>query len=89
MALESGLPLVFLSNQPAINAVDVSLVINVPKLQWRLIELLFNTLRLSPTRRIEDSVSNFHRLDCRTLSNLKTVVEVLDDGGGFPLLRGR
>jgi len=52
-------------------------------------ELLSDTVRLSPERRIEDSESNFHRLDCRLLFNLKTAAEVRNDGGGFPLLRGR
>ena len=88
-------------------------------------KLLSNLVRLSPQRRIEDSVSNFHSLttcgkppfwntlravtgdrvrmvrvnamngffnrllDCRLLLNLKTVAEVLNDGGGFPVLRGR
>jgi len=41
-------------------------------------ELLSKTVRLSPERRIEDSVSNFHSLDCRHPFDLKTVVEVLN-----------
>ncbi len=89
-------------------------------------ELLSNTVRLSPERRIEDSVGNFHSLtacrntlfcnmlrrdarerrsdgdvesamngffnrllDCRLLSNLMTLAEVLNDGGGISLLCGR
>ena len=39
-------------------------------------ELLSKSVRLSPERRIEDSVSNFHSLDGRYPFDLKTLAEV-------------
>jgi hypothetical protein len=44
-----------------------------------------------PNGDVEDAVNRFFcsLLDCRLLFSLRTVAEVLNDGGGIPLLCGR
>ncbi len=49
-------------------------------------------MRESGVRMVRENAMDgfFNRLlDCRLLLNFKRLVEVLNDGGGFPLLRGR